>query len=130
MKKNLLYSFLFALLIASMGFIHQENPKDSPIHFNRYIYNFDTLLKGQTASTYFTCINNSDTTLIIENIETSCGCMVPKYQQEPIQPHDSTIIKIKFDSSRKRSGNYFSIIGVYTNQGLFELAIKAYIKAE
>jgi hypothetical protein len=128
MKKFILLGFFFASLFANMGFINQDNPKDSPIVFNRYSHNFDTMVRGQSANAYFTCINNSDTTLIIENIETSCGCMVPNYPNEPIPAHDSTVIKIKFDSSRKKTGNYFSIIGVYTNQGLFELAIKAYIK--
>lgn len=102
------------------------NPTETQIRWNKLEHDFGNVKSGQVVETVFTCYNGDDT-LLIENVQTSCGCTVPVWQRTPIMPHDSTVIIINFDTEGKR-GKHEKVVAVYTSQGLFELVIKANIQ--
>jgi hypothetical protein len=51
----------------------------------------------------FTFKNTGNTPLVIQNVETSCGCTSPEYTKEPVQPGKSGIVKATFDPSGRPS---------------------------
>jgi hypothetical protein len=53
----------------------------------------------------FTFKNTGNAPLVIQNVETSCGCTSPEYTKEPVQPGKSGIVKATFDPSGRP--NYF-----------------------
>ena len=52
------------------------------------------------ASTEFKFTNIGTEPLIISRAKGSCGCLVPSWPREPIQPGQTGIIKVKYDSKR------------------------------
>ena len=115
--------FIFAAItIAVSGFVIEKKG----IVWSKKEFDFGTINQGEVPKTSFTCYNYSDSILIFENVMPSCGCVVTSWQKTPIKPGDSSILSVEFDSKGK-SKQHSKTIAVYTNQGLFELFIKANI---
>jgi ribosomal protein L30E len=53
----------------------------------------------------FSFKNTGNAPLVIQNVETSCGCTSPEYTREPVQPGKSGIVKATFDPTGRP--NYF-----------------------
>jgi hypothetical protein len=123
LKSNIQYIFILSLtLIAASGFVFEKKG----IVWSKKEFDFGTIKQGDLTKTSFTCYNYSDSILIFENVMPSCGCVAPLWQKTPINPGDSSILSVEFDSKGK-SKQHSKTIAVYTNQGLFELFIKANI---
>jgi hypothetical protein len=105
--------------------IDLNNPNKG-VQWNKLVHDFDTIHQGDVVETEFICYNFSDTSLQFENVQGSCGCIVSKWEKKPILQGDSSIIKVTFDSHGKIK-HHEKVIAVYSNQGLFELSIKAMI---
>lgn len=58
--------------------------------------------------------NTGNEPLVISNVRASCGCTVPEYTQEPIQPGETGEVKITFNPAG-RPGKFSKSIYVYTN---------------
>jgi hypothetical protein len=77
--------------------------KKTTIYFPRDSYNFGQITEGEVVSYTFSFTNSGDETLVIHSAKGSCGCTVPKYSKKPIQPGESGLIEVSFDS-RDRVG--------------------------
>ena len=55
----------------------------------------------RSVDTFFTFKNTGDQPLIISNAKGSCGCTVPQWPKEPIEPGNSGTINVKFNSKNK-----------------------------
>jgi hypothetical protein len=121
---QLMISLCLLLSLFTMG----AEPTRKEISWDKTEHDFDTLKQGQIVEAVFVCHNGEDT-LQLENVQASCGCIVPDWKRTPINPQDSTVIKVRFDTKGK-GGKHTKVITVYTNQGLYELIIKAYIARE
>jgi hypothetical protein len=113
---------IILLLVLSSGFDFEKKG----VVWSKKEIDFGNIIQGEIRKTSFTCYNYSDSILVFENVMPSCGCVVPTWQRTPIKPGDSSILAIEFDSKGK-SKQHSKTIAVYTNQGLFELFIKANI---
>jgi hypothetical protein len=51
--------------------------------------------------------------LVIDRIQSTCGCTVPKKPEQPIMPGASGEIEVKYDT--KRAGGFSKAITVYSN---------------
>lgn len=98
-------------------------PFSGDLTWNKTSHNFGNINNTDTLKTTFTCYNKSKKDIAIENIQTSCGCVVTKWQNTPIQPSDSSTIEVRFVPSKKKGIQFKSVI-VYTTSGLYELEIK------
>ena len=80
---------------------------NNPIYWNKLVHDFGDVNQGEILKTRFTCYNKSDTTLVFENVQSSCGCIVPHWTRKPIQANDSTTIEVQFDTkgNTKRHNN-------------------------
>jgi len=61
----------------------------------------------------FTVINIGTEPLIISKCKGSCGCTTPECSQEPILPGETSIIKVRYDSSRL--GSFAKSVTLYSN---------------
>ncbi|HEY1046533.1 MAG TPA: DUF1573 domain-containing protein [Bacteroidia bacterium] len=119
-------AFLFILSLSVLsGFIQPDPGKG--IQWDKTEVNFDTIEQGMKLRTRFTCYNRSDSSLIFENLQASCGCVASRWQKTPIAPGDSSVITVDFDTKGK-SGRQHRIIAVYSNQGMFELNLYAFVE--
>ncbi|MDB3907138.1 DUF1573 domain-containing protein, partial [Crocinitomicaceae bacterium] len=72
--------------------------------------------------------NDGDEPLIITQYKTSCGCLVASWPREPIEPGESSVIKVKYDT--KRIGPINKSITVKTNaiSNPIILRVKGYVR--
>lgn len=92
--KKILFAICAALFIAVSVQAQAE------IEFENLVHDFGKLQQHDDASTEFKFTNTGTEPLIISNAKGSCGCTVPEWPREPIQPGQSGAIKVKYDSKR------------------------------
>ncbi len=71
------------------------------IDFKDTMHNFGNIKEGEIALYDFEFTNNGKTPLVIAAATGSCGCTVPTYPHEPIQPGKTEKMKVRFDSHGK-----------------------------
>ncbi|MDR1584434.1 MAG: DUF1573 domain-containing protein [Prevotellaceae bacterium] len=99
MKKLVLLSFFFSLVYA--GTFAQAK-----IQFTETKHDFGNVKEVNGHVSYvFTFKNTGNAPLVIQNVETSCGCTSPEYTKEPVQPGKTGKVKATFDPTGRP--NYF-----------------------
>jgi hypothetical protein len=78
------------------------------------VYDFGDITEGDTVSRNFKFKNEGEFPLIINNINTSCGCTTPEWPKKPIEPGQESSIKVMFNSQGKR-GAQNKTVTVYAN---------------
>ena len=69
--------------------------------------------KGANGERIFTFTNVGNQPIIIKNIQSSCGCTVPKKPEKPIMPGEKGEIKVSYDT--KRVGGFSKSITIFSN---------------
>ena len=77
-------------------------------------YDFGTIVEGAIVSHDFFITNEGTENLVIIKVSASCGCTVAKPQDEVLEPGESTMMKVTFNSAHKR-GNRKNYVTIYTN---------------
>lgn len=113
MKKTVFLSILFSFFF--LGLFAQEKPnntKDS-IVFEKIIHDYGTITQGSDGNCEFKFTNKGKASLVLKNVQTSCGCTVPEWPKEPIPAGKTGIIKVKYDTNRL--GTFTKTITVISN---------------
>lgn len=99
--------------------------------FQEEFYNFGSLQAGEVVAYSFQFTNPGDGVLIIEKIESDCGCITSHFPEEPIEPGISDFIEIVFNSAGE-TGRIYKEIRVYANTQpeISKLAIAATVENE
>lgn len=77
----------------------QSGTQITEFEFLKEMYNFGTLQAGEIGIFTFTFTNTGDNNLWINEVETGCGCVTVKYEEEPVNPGENGEIEIEFDTS-------------------------------
>lgn len=125
--KNIITQFLIAiLLIVILSFRHDHNPT---LELNKDLHNFGVIEYNSNGNCEFIIKNTGNGTLIINNIKTSCGCVITNKNEFVIIPGDSMALNIKYDT--KRPGAINKKIIIYSNDTYNpekEIFLKGYVK--
>ncbi|MDR2058412.1 MAG: DUF1573 domain-containing protein [Dysgonamonadaceae bacterium] len=125
MKKNLLKSAIVIPVLAGLSFtfstpVSYSNEASSNDEVKKVVaenpeHNFGTIPEdgGPVTATFF-IINNTDEAILITNAQASCGCTLPSWTKEPIEPGQKGEIKATY-SPKGRVGNFDKTITVTTN---------------
>ena len=132
MIKNILYIIIGAFIITSCsnnegGKLPADmvtNPNTAEgnsnldglpvIEFDKKEYDFGKLIQGEKVTYSFKFKNTGGSDLVISQVNSSCGCTVPKFTRDPIKPGEEGKIKVSFDS-KGRSGFQSKTITVVSN---------------
>ncbi|MDR1129475.1 MAG: DUF1573 domain-containing protein [Prevotellaceae bacterium] len=99
MKKLVLLSFFLNLAYAGVF-------AQAKIQFSQVKHEFGNVKEANgPVSHVFPFKNTGNAPLVIQNVETTCGCTSPEYTKEPVLPGKSGIVKATFDPSGRP--NYF-----------------------
>lgn len=80
--------------------IDLENPP--VISFEETTFDFGTIIEGEIVEHKFNFTNTGKGSLIISDVNASCGCTVPKnWPRTPIKPGESAYIEVIFNSTGK-----------------------------
>lgn len=101
--------FATTLIIALLSFsLHAQEFK-----FDKEVIDYGKIAKGDNGERIFTFTNIGDQPLLIKNIQSSCGCTVPKKPEQPIMPGEKGEIKVSYDT--KRLGGFSKAITIFSN---------------
>ena len=95
--KNIITILFVGLL--SFGLTAQDK-KVAKIEFKTDVIDYGTIEKGADGVRTFEFTNTGNAPLIISNVKSTCGCIVPKKPKGPIMPGESGEIEVKYDTNR------------------------------
>lgn len=95
--------------------------------FSEEIHNFGSLKAGEVVAFTFTFRNEGTGPLIINDVDTGCGCTEVKLPGQPVEPGQEGHIEVIYDSSGE-TGRQLKTIILYSNAEQAEQ--KLYIKAD
>ena len=111
MKKFVL---LLTALVMSVCMASAQN--GAKIEFDKTTHNFGTFSESQPVVTCtFTFTNTGSGPLVIHQAVASCGCTVPEYTQEPIQPGKTGTVKVTYNGEGKLLGHFKKSVTLRTN---------------
>jgi len=77
-------------------------------------YDFGKIPQQRPVTHVFAVTNTSKEVIRLENVQASCGCTTPEWSREPIQPGQSTNIKVGYNAAMEGAFNKTVTI-VYNN---------------
>ena len=90
--------FLGLLFLCSETIISQNISAE--IKFEKDFIDYGTIEPSSEGTRVFTFINNGNAPLIIKNVQSSCGCTIPKKPEAPIDPGKKGEILVRYDTNR------------------------------
>jgi len=144
MLKGLFYMFLWIILICSCESGNKKEPAERQTSPSNSVndtnasakfeaeeksFNFGDIQEGEIVVHTFHFKNTGRKNLVILNVESSCGCTIPKFDKKPIPPGEEGKIEVEFNSSG-RFGKQYKVIHIFANipEKVVELKIIANIK--
>ena len=92
-----------------------EDVSKLPILSFEYLdFDFGLIFEGEEVVHKFKFTNKGGAVLIISDVSASCGCTIPTYSKEPIEPGEDGYVEVKFNSSG-RSGMQHKTVTVLSN---------------
>ncbi len=109
MKKFL---FTLTMLVCGVAAVSAQ----AEIKFDKLTHDFGTFSESSPVVTCtFNFTNVGDKPLVINQAVASCGCTVPDYTKDPIQPGQKGTIKVTYNGTGKFPGHFKKSITVRTN---------------
>jgi len=106
---------IFLLICLTISFGASYAQVDGSVTFNEKKHEFGVIPeKGGNATFDFIITNNSTNPLLINQVQTSCGCTTPSWTRTPIEPKKSGTITVSYNPLG-RIGPFDKTITVYTN---------------
>ncbi|MFO7616482.1 MAG: DUF1573 domain-containing protein [Bacteroidales bacterium] len=116
MKKILLTSLVIAVAVSGL-FAQTKKEKDEMV-FEKTVdgetrHDFGSIVYGADGSVDFVFTNEGTKPLVITNVAATCGCTVPTWPKEPIEPGKKGSVKVVYNT--KLVGTFNKTIVVYSN---------------
>ena len=118
--------FLITILYLVVSVTFAQESTKTEIMFNKKIYNFGKIKYGNEVSYQFEFKNIGKNPLIIQNIETSCGCTVAQKPDYPVKPKQKDYITVVYNADE--IGKFQKSIKIFSNSKYSPYTI--YIKGE
>jgi hypothetical protein len=105
------------------------DPNAPVLQFDSPVFSFDTIDQGTIVTHEYRFINKGKSPLIITDVTTNCGCLVPEFPKEPVLPGGTGIVRLTFYSAGK-SGMQYKMPTVHSNSGYGAVVIhmKGFVK--
>lgn len=111
MKKTL---FISLLLMLSLGYAAAQ--KKAEIKFDKLTYDIGKFSESNPVQKCtFNFTNVGDAPLIINQAVASCGCTIPSYTKQPIQPGGKGTVTVTYNGKGKFPGHFKKTITIRTN---------------
>lgn len=114
--------FIAFLLITAMG-IGTAGCSDTPeskaktkgqdIWFEEYLHDYGELEKDSDGSWSFVFKNLGEKAFVINRVRSTCGCTVPDWPREPIEPGATGEITVKYNTAT--TGTFLKSVVVYSS---------------
>jgi len=95
------------------GFATTQAQNSAKFEFDAETIDYGTIQKGSDGVRVFRFKNVGDEPLVVEDVKSSCTCLVPKKPKAAIMPGEKGEIEIQYDT--KKVGHIRKTITVYSN---------------
>ncbi len=111
----LLLSGLMAGLLAGCTDKSEEHTIKSgkEIFFEETIHNYGEILEDSDGTWSFTFKNLGDSAIIINRVRSTCGCTVPAWPRQPVEPGASGEITVEYNTAQ--TGTFLKSVYVYSS---------------
>ncbi len=127
-------AFIFSLiLMSSLTLIAQQERKSKPkaqMAFASLSHDYGSVVYGADGTYRFNFTNNANKPIVITNVKSSCGCTIPSWPKEPIQPGKTGSIVVKYNT--KLSGSFNKTVQVFStaDNSPVKLSIRGKVNAK
>lgn len=90
---------LCAVVIGFIAFTAMQTDNKAEFKFEKETHDFGKIPQGKPVSVDFKFTNTGQEPLIISNVESTCGCTVPKYTSTPVLKGQTGIITVTFNAA-------------------------------
>lgn len=122
---------LLAVLFPGAPCTAQDTLRGPRIHFDATVHDYGTIPFGADGNCSFRFTNTGDAPLIVSSFKSSCGCLAPYYDREPVLPGASGSVRLKYDT--RRPGPINKTATLYSNAAntpMLVLRIKGTVLAD
>lgn len=108
-----------------------ESERGPVITFDTTLFDYGTIPYAGNGTCSFTFTNTGDAPLIITSFRSSCGCLVPYWDQEPVLPGQKGKVRLKYDT--RRAGPFqktATLLSNATNAPMVLVRIKGTVLAD
>ena len=107
---------IVALVLGTSGCNHtpEEKAKEhgQEIWFEEYMHDYGTIQKDSDGTWTFKFKNLGDQAILINRVRSTCGCTVPEWPREPIEPGDTGTITVRYNTAS--TGTFLKSVVVYS----------------
>jgi hypothetical protein len=108
----------------------QQNPNAPEISFEKTVHDYGTIVQGSDGACEFKFTNTGKEPLILSKPQSSCGCTVPTWPQEPILPGKSDVIKVTYNTQNVGPINKTVTVNSNAKTNRIVLSIKGSVTAK
>jgi len=115
MNMKRLAFFISLIFMSSVVLVAQQERKvnsKAEMAFNTLSHDYGSIVYGADGTYNFKFTNNADKPIVVTNVKSSCGCTVPSWPKEPIQPGKTGNITVKYNT--KLSGTFNKTVQVFS----------------
>ncbi|WP_411274611.1 DUF1573 domain-containing protein [Daejeonella sp.] len=95
---------LCAVIIGFIGLTAMQDGTKADFKFDKETHDFGKIVQGKPVSVDFVFTNTGEEPLIISNVESTCGCTVPKYTTTPVLKGAKGTITVTFNAAAIQPG--------------------------
>jgi len=104
------------LSISLAAFIMVSGYGQLSMKFNKTVHDYGNIKYSSKDGEYdFTFENTGDKPIVLTNVKSSCGCTVPQWSKKPVQPGETSKIKVVYNTTIP--GKFSKTVTVYSNAG-------------
>lgn len=113
--KQILISISLLLLLGSCVNKSEKQAKDSgqQIYFAQTTYDYGEIEEGSDGIYTIEFKNIGDTPIVVNRVRSSCGCTVPSWPKEPVEPGTEGEIKVQYNT--RLTGSFMKSVYVYSS---------------
>lgn len=110
--KTFIFSALLIFAFSLNGF-SQNADTTLVLKFAQETHDYGTIEQGSDGSCEFVFNNTGKTPIILNNVTASCGCTVPSWTREPVEPGKKGTIKVTYNT--QIVGPFSKTVTVFSN---------------
>ncbi|MFH0760419.1 MAG: DUF1573 domain-containing protein [Bacteroidota bacterium] len=109
---------IFTLFLGCNLMMGQSKKAKEEMAFDKVVdgivtHDFGSIVYGANGNVDFTFTNKGTKDLIINDVQSSCGCAVPSWTKEPVKPGQTGSVKVNYNT--KLPGPFNKTIAVFSN---------------
>lgn len=115
--RNHIIPVLIALLLAAAGCKdsteEQARKKGVEIYFREYVHDYGEIDQDSDGTWTFSFSNIGEKAFVINRVRSTCGCTVPDWPREPVEPGSEGSITVKYNTATP--GTFMKSLFVYSS---------------